>query len=209
MRIAVIQASSQKEKNLLLYNIVKNAVPQAEVFNLGVFEQEIEELSYVEVSLQVALLLESKAVDFVITGCSSGQGMMLACNSWPGVLCGFIPTPQDAFLFGRINGGNVASLPLGLGYGWCGEINLRLIVEKLFEGELGCGYPADMAERKKRDAVLVKQINTLCKNNMLEVIEILPVEFLKKSLQRTAFKDFILQQGKNKALLQRLQEKLL
>lgn len=32
-------------------------------------------------------------VDFVVTGCSSGQGMMLACNSMPGILCGYTPTP--------------------------------------------------------------------------------------------------------------------
>ena len=51
-----------------------------------------------------------------MTGCSSGQGMMLACNSLPGVLCGFVQTPQDAFLFGRINGGNAVSLPLAASF---------------------------------------------------------------------------------------------
>lgn len=32
----------------------------------------------------------------MVTGCSSGQGMMLACNSLPGVLCGYVGSPSDA-----------------------------------------------------------------------------------------------------------------
>ena len=112
MRIAVLQGSSQKEKNKMLFNAVQQAAPNAEVINFGVFEDEQDELTYVEASFLVGLLLDSGAVDFVVTGCSSGQGMMLACNAWPGVCCGYTPTPQDAFLFGRINGGNAVSLPL-------------------------------------------------------------------------------------------------
>ena len=57
-----------------------------EIINFGIFEQGTKQLSYVEISLCVSLLLESKAVDFIITGCSSGQGMMFACNSLPGVI---------------------------------------------------------------------------------------------------------------------------
>ena len=39
--------------------------------------------SYVEIALEICLLISSKAVDFIVTGCSSGQGMMIACNSLP------------------------------------------------------------------------------------------------------------------------------
>ena len=48
--------------------------------------------------------------------------MMLACNSLPNVICGYAENPQDAFLFGRINDGNAVSIPLGLNFGWAGEI---------------------------------------------------------------------------------------
>lgn len=50
-----------------------------EVINFGVFEDEETEISYIQTA--VSMLLSSKTVDFVVTGCSSGQGMMLACNS--------------------------------------------------------------------------------------------------------------------------------
>lgn len=53
MRIGVIQATSQKNKNNLLYECTVRAV-QNQCFEV---------------------------VDFIVTGCSSGQGMMLACNS--------------------------------------------------------------------------------------------------------------------------------
>ena len=33
-------------------------------------------------------------------------------------------------LFGRINDGNAVSLPLGLNFGWAGEINLQSTIEK-------------------------------------------------------------------------------
>ena len=41
----------------------------------------MESYSYVEVAVMVSLLIESQALDFVVTGGSSGQGMILACNS--------------------------------------------------------------------------------------------------------------------------------
>ena len=56
-----------------------------EVVNFGVFQEEAVEYTYVETAMLISILLESKAVDFVVTGCSSGQGMMLACNSLPSI----------------------------------------------------------------------------------------------------------------------------
>ena len=45
-----------------------------------------------------AVLLNSGAADYVITGCGTGEGAMLACNSFPKVLCGHIESPLDAYL---------------------------------------------------------------------------------------------------------------
>ncbi|WP_300956521.1 RpiB/LacA/LacB family sugar-phosphate isomerase, partial [uncultured Dubosiella sp.] len=114
MKIGVIQASSQIEKNSLLYRCTLDAVKQYdyEVINFGCFENESSSYSYVEIAVAISFLLTSGAVDFTVTGCSSGQGMMLACNSVPGVLCGLAVRAQDAFLFGRINDGNAISIPL-------------------------------------------------------------------------------------------------
>lgn len=80
--------------------------------DLAVFDLQGQEYSYVEVSMLIGLLLGSGVVDFVVTGCSSGQGMMLACNSVPGVLCGLIKDQLDAELFVSINRGNAVSIPV-------------------------------------------------------------------------------------------------
>ena len=158
MRVGVIQASSRIDKNKILYETVLKNAKQYDVVNFGCFPNEKETYSYVDISIQIGLLIASGAVNFVVTGCSSGQGIMLACNSIPGVLCGYTPTPQDAFLFGRINNGNAISVPLGVNYGWLGEVNLGYIMEALFSTPFGTGYPKEEAERKRKDAALLKRM---------------------------------------------------
>lgn len=88
MRIAVIQATSQISKNGLIFDAVKKYASLSEIFNFGCTMDDAHSYSYIEIAVLAGILLASKAVDFVVTGCSSGQGMMLACNSLPGVLCG-------------------------------------------------------------------------------------------------------------------------
>lgn len=197
MKIAVIQASSQKDKNPLLYQCAGNAVEKQghEVVNFGVFPEEEANWSYIETAFLASLLLSSGAVDFVVTGCSSGQGMMLACNSLPGVLCGYTPTPQDAFLFGRINGGNAVSLPLGLGFGWSGELNLQYTLDKLFDGPFGEGYPPEDAERKRRDTRLLQELNGITKRDMEDCIAQYPRALVEKALGRRSVAAYIRAQG--------------
>lgn len=196
MRIGVIQASSQREKNPLLFQCTKRAAPGHGVINFGVFPGERENWTYVETALLAGMLLSSGAVDFIVTGCSSGQGMMLACNSLPGVLCGYLPTPQDAFLFGRINGGNAASLPLGLGFGWMGEINLQCTLDKLFDGDFGTGWPPEEAARKRGDTLLLKELNSITKGDMSQCIGRYPEELVRKVRGREKVMEYIREFGR-------------
>lgn len=172
MKIGVIQAASQIEKNSLLYRCTLDAVKQYdyEVINFGCFENEAFSYSYVEIAVAISFLPSSGAVDFVVTGCSSGQGMMLAYNSMPGVLCGLAVRAQDAFLFGRINDGNAISIPLGNGFGWDGEENLKSILKELLRGPFGSGYPAREAERKRKGTLLMKKLNGMTKKTLFRYI---------------------------------------
>ena len=160
MKIGIIQASSQKSKNRILDRCVRDAAgAEHEVINFGIYEDDKREFSYIQAAVCVGLLLESKSVDFVVTGCSSGQGMMLACNTLPGVLCGYAANVSDAYLFGRINNGNAVSYPLCLNWGWGAEINLTETLRALFSTPMGMGYPKEEAGRKIRDAGLLKEMN--------------------------------------------------
>ncbi len=208
MRVAVIQGTTRRNMNLLLFESVKKAVQSSdEVLNFGIFEEENEQYSYVEIAILISFLMESGAVDFVVTGCSSGQGMMLACNSLPDLLCGYIENPQDAFLFGRINGGNVASLPLGLNFGWQGELNLQYTLDKLFDGEFGMGYPENEAERKRLEASALKNLNRLTKRSWEELLEQIPKDILNKLLQRKIVMNAIINKGSNKEFIRLLKAK--
>lgn len=206
MVIGVMQATSQSGMNALLYEATREAAKGHEVVNFGAFEGDAAAYSYVETALSISLLLSGGAVDFMVTGCSSGQGMMLALNSLPGVLCGYVPTPQDAFLFGRINGGNAASLPLGLGFGWCGEINLRGTLDKLFDGPFGEGYPEADAGRKRRDTQLLKRLRGEAVREWTALAPRLDADLLKRALYRDGVRDYLLAHARDEAILRLARE---
>lgn len=88
-----------------------------------------ENLTYVQAGLLSAILINSKAVDFIITGCGTGEGAMLALNSFPNVLCGHIEDPTDAYLFSQINAGNAVAIGYAKGFGWGSELTLTYIFE--------------------------------------------------------------------------------
>ena len=152
MKIAVINEISAADKNA---DILKALAGRGhEIFNLGnTSGSSTPGLLYIHTGLMSALLLDLKLVDFVIGGCGTGQGYLNAVMQYPGVVCGHILTPLDAFLFARINAGNCISLALNQGYGWAGDVNLSLIFDALFTPELGSGYP-------QRNTLLTQVFNT-------------------------------------------------
>ena len=200
MRIAVIQASSQAAKNELIYSAVKKYAADAEVINFGCFGNEEQKYSYIEISILIGILLSCKAVDLVVTGCSSGQGMMLACNNVPGVLCGYIPTPMDAYLFAQINDGNAVSLPLGEEYTWAGEENLDKTIARLFSEPFGQGYPKSEAERKLADTRLLKNIRNSSQVKMTELLKTLEKPLLVKVLSKKDVVEYVLENGRDEEL---------
>ena len=161
-------------------------------FHFGCREKEKIQFSYVEISVLVGMLLSSKAVDFVITGCSSGQGMMLACNSMPGVLCGYTPTPKDAYLFAQINDGNAISLPLGEDYTWNGYDNFDDTISTLFSEPFGQGYPKLEATRKQSDTRLMKTIRYNSQVGMTDLLKKMDNELIDKLFAKKDVINYIL-----------------
>ena len=195
MKIGIIQASSQSGKNDLLYRTVKKYAPEAEVINFGCTEEEQERYSYIEISLLAGMLLASGAVDFIVTGCSSGQGMMLACNSFPGVLCGYAPTPVDAYLFAQINNGNAVSLPLGEEYSWTGQENFEATIARLFSEPFGQGWPKGEAARKLRDTELLKNIRRSSQRSAAELLHSLDKSVIASILRKKNVIEYIKAHG--------------
>ena len=98
MKIALINENSQAAKNHIIYDALKETTDKKgyELYNYGMYGKEGEsQLTYVQNGLLAAILLNTKAADFVITGCGTGEGAMVALNSFPGdvpLLCFFQKT---------------------------------------------------------------------------------------------------------------------
>lgn len=185
MKIGLINENSQAGKNKIIYNeLVKNAKGNA-IFN---YSNENTKLTYVQVGLLAAILLNSKAVDFVITGCGTGEGAMLALNSFPGVLCGHVQDPLDAYLFTQINNGNAIAIPFAKGYGWGGELQLDYIFEKLFSEEFGKGYPKERVVPEQRNKKILDEVKKITYKPMKEILDEIDQELLLETINTPEFK---------------------
>ena len=169
MKIALINENSQAAKNELILTALRGVVePMGHtVDNYGMYTaQDTAQLTYVQAGILGAILLNSGAADYVVTGCGTGEGAMLAMNSFPGVICGHVEDPVDAYTFAHVNDGNAVALPFAKGFGWGGELNLTYIFEKLFGFGHGQGYPKERVvpeQRNKKilDAVREKTLRPL------------------------------------------------
>ena len=192
MKIALINENSQAPKNELIFKTLKKvAEPMGhECFNYGRYGAEDKyERSYVQAGLLAAILLNSGAADFVITGCGTGMGAMLACNSFPGVMCGWAHEPLESYLFAQVNAGNALAIPFAMDFGWGAEVNLEYIFEKLLGTEMGKGYPVEWAEAEQRNRGVLIEVKKVAHENMLTVLKNVDQELLRGTIAEPSFRE--------------------
>lgn len=196
MKIALINEFSQASKNGIILSTLKKVVEPLghTVYNTGMqqldnpndlpsdYTPDNPRLTYLHIGIQAALLLNSKAVDFVVTGCGTGQGALMSCNMYPGVVCGYCIEPTDAYLFLQINDGNALSIPYAKGFGWGAEINLESIFTRAFSSPKGMGYPADRKESQNRNVKLLADVKTRVAKPLPDIIHALDPEMVKIAL---------------------------
>ena len=193
MKIALINENSQAAKNAVILNALKKVVEPMghEVFNYGMYTAEDEEqLTYVQVGILAAVLLNSGAADYVITGCGTGEGAMLALNSFPGVICGHVEDPVDAYTFAHVNDGNAVAMPFAKGFGWGGELNLEYCFEKLFGFGHGQGYPKERVVPEQRNKKILDQVKEVTHTDMVTILKNLDRELVKGALSGAKFKEY-------------------
>lgn len=174
MKIALINENSQASKNGLIFNALKKVVvPMGHtVDNYGMYTAgDTAQLTYVQCGILGAILLNSGAADFVITGCGTGEGAMLAMNSFPGVICGHVEDPVDAYTFAHVNDGNAVAIPFAKGFGWGGELNLEYIFEKLFCFGHGQGYPPERVEPEMRNKRILDELRRVTFRPLVECLK--------------------------------------
>ena len=193
MRIALINENSQAAKNSIIEKALRKVVEPMgfEVRNYGMYAADDEaQLTYVQNGILAATLLNAGACDYVITGCGTGEGAMLALNSFPGVICGHVATPLDAYTFAQINDGNAISLPFALGFGWGGDLNLEYIFEKLFCEPSGGGYPKERAVPEQRNKKILDGVKLVTYKTMEEILPALDQELVKGAFAGKNFKEY-------------------
>lgn len=192
MRIALMMENSQAPKNaLVLKELQEVVVPKGyQVFNVGMCDENDHHLTYIHLGIMASILLNSRAVDFVVTGCGTGQGALMSLNIHPGVVCGYCLDPADAFLFAQINNGNALSLAFAKGFGWGAELNVRYMFEKAFTGRKGEGYPVERKEPQVRNASILNQVKAaVVKDNYLDTLRAIDPELVKTAVTGARFQE--------------------
>ncbi len=203
MKIALIIENSQAAKSAIVHDALTSVASQHghEVFHYGMYAPEDKaQLTYVMNGLLAGILLNSGAADFVITGCGTGMGSMLACNAMPGVFCGLVIDPTDAFLFSQINDGNCMSMPYAKGFGWAAELNLQDCYRKIFENVGGAGYPKERAEIMAKNRGILKSLKAASCRDMLDVLKAVDQDLLKAAIAGERFAEYFYANCKDESI---------
>jgi len=173
MKIAVINETSAADRNKDIIAALEGR--GHEVVNAGMTQNGAQpELQYIHTGLMAAVLLNLQRVDLVVGGCGTGQGFLNSVMQYPNVFCGHILNALDAWLFAQINDGNCISLALNQGYGWAGDINLRLLFDVYFSVEHGAGFPAHRREPQAASRNMLKTISNCTHHSLAEILTALP-----------------------------------
>ena len=191
MKIGVVTDISTVERNKDIMKALE-AQEGHEIINFGMRNKDdVPEINYNEIAFLAALLLNTKRVDFVVGGCSTGQGFMSSSLQYPGVNCGYIRNPLDAWLFTQINGGNCISLTLNLGYGWASDEYLYPIFDRLLCVESGSGYPPHRKEAQRIGRDQFKSISKATHVSFAEVLKRMPQDIVTKILTVQGVKEIL------------------
>lgn len=203
MRIALINENSQAAKNGIILAALKKVVePMGHtVDNYGMYTvEDAAQLTYVQCGILGAILLNSGAADFVITGCGTGEGAMLAMNSFPGVICGHVEDPVDAYTFAHVNDGNAVAMPFAKGFGWGGELNLEYVFEKLFGFGHGQGYPKERVEPEMRNKAILDEVRAKTLRPLLDCLPELDPALVKGAVAGEKFSELFFTNCKDEAI---------
>ena len=173
MKIALINENSQAAKNGLIEAALKKVVEPMghEVVNYGMYAADDKaQLTYVQCGILAAILLNSGAADYVITGCGTGEGAMLALNSFPGVICGHVEDPVDACF------------------------------EKLFGFGHGQGYPKERVEPEQRNKKILDGVRAATFKPLIECLQSIDQDLLKGAVAGEKFSELFFASCKDDAL---------
>lgn len=191
MKVALVVEGSTKHHAEDVWDVLSDFT-EHESYRLGMRNEEGEEtLNFLQTSTIAAILLNLKAVDFVIGGCGSGQGFFNGVMAYPNVLCGLVYDPLEAWLYMRVNAGNCLSIPMNRGWGLAGKEQIRLILQQVFAAPVGGGYPPERAELIRNMHQLLRRQNNSFRKSFLEILPLIDRETLLPALRSKGMKELV------------------
>lgn len=203
MRIALISEFTQAARNATVETALRKAAEPLghRVDNYGMYTaDDPTQWTYVQNGLLASILLTAQAADFVVTGCGTGQGAMMACNSFPNVVCGYVADPCDGYLFSQVNAGNCVAMPFAQGFGWGAELNLQFTFEKLFAVEPGGGYPPERVASQKRNRDILGAVRQNNLKDLITCLKSLDPALVKGAVAGPEFRKLFFAECRDKAL---------
>ncbi len=193
MKIAILSEVSARARNTDILSVLAEHA-QHEVYNAGMRAEGGEaELTYIQTGLMAGALLSCGACDLAVGGCGTGQGFLISAMQYPGVFCGLLIDPLDAWLFSQINAGNCISLPLNKGYGWASDLNLKLIFRELFRDPAGVGYPPHRSESQAESRARLGRISRAAHREFPEILRSLDADIVRPLKEYGVFLDLLKQ----------------
>ena len=203
MRIALINENSQAAKNGMIEETLRKVVePMGHtVVNYGMYAADDAcQLTYVQCGLLSSILLNTGAADYVVTGCGTGEGAMLACNSFPGVICGHLVDPSDGYMFAQINDGNCVALPFAKDFGWGAELKLEMIFRQLFGFGHGNGYPKERVVPEQRNKKILDAVRASAFRPLKDILCDLDPELVKGAFAGEHFDEYFFRDCKDEEI---------
>lgn len=184
----------------------------AEKYGHTVYNYTTQFGSYPRTALVTAILLNSQAVDFVITGCGTGEGALVATDAFDGVQCGYVKDPTDATMFREINMGNAVSIPFTKNYGNEGRLNLRYVFDRLLcplpEKDEDYYIGKDLVQVVKNYKKEWDALKKIAQTDICDVIRQVDAQYLKEAIDGPTFQKHFYENCQNEKIKALLQEKL-
>src|SRR5699024_1630548 len=110
--------------------------------------------------------------------------------SFPGVICGHVEDPVDAYTFAHVNDGNAVAIPFAKGFGWGGELNLEYIFEKLFGFGHGQGYLKERVVLEQRNKKILDGVKALAYRDLCDILRELDRDLVKGAFAGAHFAEY-------------------
>lgn len=133
---------------------------------------------------------------------------MLALNSFPGVICGHVEDPVDAYTFAHVNDGNAVALPFAKGFGWGGELNLEYVFEKLFGFGHGQGYPKERVVPEQRNKKILDAVRAHNFKDLIACLKGIDQELVRGAIAGEHFAELFFANAKDEQIIAYVRELL-